>query len=74
MASIPPDRCKKLIPKCRNTALFLDKTGRKPMILDLTNNEAQKQGDNIVSQRVLCAENAAPIKIYVTVRYHLPVE
>jgi len=42
------------------------------MILDLINNEVQKQGDNIVSQRVLCVEIAAPIKIYATVRCILP--
>ena len=34
-----PDRCKKLICKCRNTALLMDKTSLKPMFLDLTSNE-----------------------------------
>ena len=44
-----PDRCKNLICKYRNTALFLDKTSMKPMFLDLTSNEVQKQCKNIVS-------------------------
>jgi hypothetical protein len=34
-----PDRCKKLICKCRNTPLFMDKTSMNSMSLDLTSNE-----------------------------------
>jgi hypothetical protein len=43
-----PYRCKKLICKCRNTALFLGKMSMKGIFLDATGNGVKNQCENIV--------------------------
>jgi len=43
-----PYRCKKLICKSRNTALFSGKVSLKGIFLDVTGNGVQKQCENIV--------------------------